>query len=63
MLSTDLSFRKIAAMTDAVYKISDWADLCCSPAAQQDVADALERIVQTFLQEVTELQAEYGDGQ
>lgn len=63
MMSTDVSFRKIAVMTDAVYKISDWADLCCNPAAQQDVADALERIVQTLVQEVTELQAEHGDGQ
>jgi hypothetical protein len=63
MLSTDVSFRKIAAMTDAVYKISDWADLCCSPAAQQDVADALERIVHAFVQEVSELQALYGDEQ
>lgn len=62
MLSTDVSFRKIAAMTDALYKISDWADFYCSSAAQQEVADALERIVLAFVQEVSELQDEYGDG-
>lgn len=51
MLSTDVSFRKIAAMTDALYKISDWADFYCSSAAQQ-----------AFVKEVSELQDEYGDG-
>ncbi|MBK5519758.1 hypothetical protein [Pseudomonas sp. TH10] len=63
MMSTDVSFRYIAAMTDAMYKISDWADLRRNSAAQQDVADALERIVNAFVKEVTELQVEHSGGE
>ena len=62
MTSTDASFRKITVMSDAIYKIADWTDLCRDYAAQQDVADALERIVQVFVQELTALRAEHGDG-
>lgn len=57
-----MGFRKIELLVNALYQISDWADLCQNYAAQQDIADALERIVQVLSQEVTALRADHGDG-
>lgn len=62
MNSTDLSFCRIEMMTDAIYRVSDMADLRGNSAAQQDVEDALERIVKIFAQELSELKDDHGDG-
>lgn len=62
MPSIDVSFSRIAVMTDAIYRVADMADLSSNYAAQQDVADALERIVEAFAKELAELQGDHSDG-